>query len=547
MKNKLLSQFNALPEDEQTILLALAVILIPIGQTTLLQLLKSSGCVDAATANKVAAPLKARLSKTDLVEFGSDGWRCNEGIADELMKIAVKKEVFFNKLATAVLSTYNPYISYRLTLLNDLKQLRIFLYQGKVEEFTNSLNKIAAYFPEHLNKIFDRLFFNDFDEQWFSELHEGIRFVALKYYLSINQEKLTDCSLQYQLLEKQFSTLPDKVIRHTLIEYRLLRGNFENVEEWLAKESSAQDFKLLGALRFLQNRNNDAIECFERCISETKKETRKRNIVITGLYGQFYHLALLKSRNAVNLNVLKKQLELAIKNYNDSFNQTNFRLLDGLMVYQAQTTIDKTHYLLVKQTSKINPYEQLFQALLLYWLDGIELILKIDKSFLSTLTNFCKQAHQFGYKWYAVVSALLLDRLGHADKQCLQIAALYKGSPLGDIIDLLPRVETWERALNALAQLNAIKKETEVVNKEARLIWLFSLNNDQFSLMPREQKLGKNGRWTKGKAIALKRLKEDLVEFDYLTEQDRQICMRIEVEMEYEYYGYRPKEVYVLG
>jgi SNF2 family DNA or RNA helicase len=185
---------------------------------------------------------------------------------------------------------------------------------------------------------------------------------------------------------------------------------------------------------------------------------------------------------------------------------------------------------------------------LLYWLDGVDLKLKKDKAFLSTLADFSKQAHQFGYKWYAVVSALLLERLGHADKQCLQIAALYKGSPLGDIIDLLPRVESWERALNALAQLNALKKDTpESVNRESRLIWLFSLNNNEFNLIPREQKLGKNGRWTKGKAIALKRLKEDLAEFDYLTEQDRQICMRIEVEMEYEYYGYRPKEVYLLG
>jgi hypothetical protein len=174
-------------------------------------------------------------------------------------------------------------------------------------------------------------------------------------------------------------------------------------------------------------------------------------------------------------------------------------------------------------------------------------MLKIDKNFLSTLAGFCKHAHQNGYKWYAVVSSLLLDRLGFADKKCVQIAAFYKGSPLGDIIDLLPRIESWERALNALAQLNEIKKETLPVEQQSRLIWLFSLHHEEFSLMPREQKMGKNGRWTKGKAVALKRLKENLSEFDYLTEQDYQICKNIDVEMEYEYYGYRPKEVYVLG
>lgn len=548
MKNKLLSQFNALPEDEQTIILALAVILIPIGQTTFQQLLKSSACVDAATANKVASSLKVKLAKTELVEFSHEGWRCNEKIADELLKIAAKKTVFFDKLATAIINHHNPYISYRLTLLNELKLLRIYVYQGNVEKFVNSLNYVAEYFPSHLNKIFDRLFFAEFDEAWFEKLHEGIRFAALKYYLVANQDKLADCSFQYQLLEKYFADSKEQAIRQTLIHYRLLRGNFENAEEWLNQQPSYQDYQLLGALRFLQNRHQEALEYFELGINEFKKETRKRNIALTGLVGQFYHLSLLKTRSAVNFNLLKKQLEFSVKNYSDSLNHTNLVLLEGLKIYQAQLTLDKAHYLLTRQSVKTNdPYNHLFHALVLYWLDSMDVMLKTDKNFLTALAGYSKQAHQFGYKWYAVVSSLLLEKLGHADKQCLQVAALYKGSPLGDIIHLLPRVESWERALNALAQLSETKKDIATVNKESRLIWLFSLQHDQFSLMPREQKLGKNGRWTKGKAVALKRLKEDLADFDYLSEQDRQICMRIEVEMEYEYYGYRPKEVYVVG
>ncbi len=549
--NKLLSQFHALPEDEQTILLALAVVLMPIGQSAFAQLLNRSGCVESSIAGKVAAPLKARLSKTELVQFGTDGWRCNEEIAEDLMKLAVKKEFFFNKLANEIINSPNHsyMIPYRLTLLNELKRLRIFLYQGRVVEFSSSLDKINASFPDHTNKIFDRLFFKEFDQEWFSSLDDGIRFVALSYYLSLNQEKLADCSFQYELLEKYFADFNDEKVQQTLIAYRLLRGNFENAEDFLSKNVSMPNLKLLGALRFLQNRNQESIEHYERCIVEFKKESRKRNIVLSGLYGQFYHLSLLKSRSAVNLSVLKKQLEIAIKNSSDNFSYTNLMLLDTLMVYQAQTSIEKTHFLLTKQTSKVNAaYELLFQALFLYWLDSVDLMVKKDKTFLSHLAEYSKKAHQFGYKWYAVVSSLLLDRVGYVDKQCLQIAAFYKGSPLGDIIDLLPRVESWERALNALSQLNAVKKDMpELVNKESRLIWLFSLNHDEFELMPREQKLGKNGRWTKGKAIALKRLKEDLSDFDYLTEQDKEICMRIEVEMEYEYYGYRPKEVYLVG
>ncbi len=554
MKNsKLLSQFNALSEDEQLIVLALSVILMPMGQSVLTQLLKRSGCVDAKVADKITPTLKAKLNKTDLVQINHEGWRCREEAAEDLIKIAVKKEDFFNKLAAEVIKSSPPsyFIQSRFTLLNELKFLRIYLYLGKFEEFLFTLEKIHNSFPEHLNKIFDRLFFKDMDQEWFLQLHEGIRFTALNYYLYANQDGLIDCSLQYQLLEKYFSDSTDKYVQRDLIAQRLLRGNFENAEEWLNKEPSGQQLKLLGALHFLQNRNDEAIEYYDRYIAEFKKESRKRSVIITGLYGEFYYLALLKSRTAANLNSLKKQLELFRKANADIFSFINLMLEEALLVYQAQLTLDKADFLFPKYNAALktqNPYSVLFQTLFLYWLDGLDLLVKKHPDFLSHLGNFCKQAHQCGYKWYAVVSSLLLERVGHSDKQCLQIAALYKGSPLGDIIDLLPRVESWERALNALSQLNALKKDTqELANRESRLIWLFSLHHDQFSLMPREQKMGKNGRWTKGKAVALKRLKEDLADFDYLSEQDKQICMRIEVGLEHDYYGYRPREVYLVG
>jgi hypothetical protein len=550
MNPKLISQYNALDKDEQMIIMALSVVLMPIGQTVFAQLLRNSDCLPAGIINKIAPPLKAKLSKTDLVHFNSEGWRCNEEIAEYLIKQAVKHEIFFHKLANTVLRHNNLYIAYRYQLLDQLRELRIYLYLGEVEKFIYCLNKIADNFPSHLNKIFDRLFFTDFDTEWFAQLHEGIRFIALKYYLYINQEKLADCSLQYQLLEKYFSESTNQEYRYSVIEYRLLRGNFDNVEDWLKDDNSAHALRLLGAARFLQNRNNEAIECFTNGLSLAKKETRKRNLVISGLHGQFYHLALLKSRDPLHLNNLKKHLEMYVKNYSDAFNESNIRLLEGLAVYQAQLAIDKSRYLLSEPGARVNiAYTHLFHVLLLYWLDAVELKLNNDKKFLINLADFCKQAHQNGYKWYAVVSSLLLERLNYSDKQCTQIAALYKGSPFADIIDLLPRVETWERALNALAQLNAVKSSNvETVQKESRLIWLFSLEADgDFELVPREQKLGKNGRWTKGKAVALKRLKEELAEFDYLTEQDKKICMRIETDLEYEYYGYRPREVYYAG
>jgi len=150
-----------------------------------------------------------------------------------------------------------------------------------------------------------------------------------------------------------------------------------------------------------------------------------------------------------------------------------------------------------------------------------------------------------GYAWYAVVSSSLLQRLDYKNEPCRQIAQQYLQSPFNEIIDLLPQVSAWQRALDALTQLTS--EPVASVEKELRLIWSLSLVNNEVVLEPKEQRLGKSGRWTKGRPIALKRLYHDMAEFDYLSEQDRRICAHIELEKEPAYYGYSSKEFYTLS
>ena len=45
--------------------------------------------------------------------------------------------------------------------------------------------------------------------------------------------------------------------------------------------------------------------------------------------------------------------------------------------------------------------------------------------------------------------------------------------------------------------------------------------------MPREQTLNAKREWSKGRPIALKRLKSNPDEFGYLTPQDQRICTQI--------------------
>ena len=546
MKNKLLALFNALSNDEQSIVLALSVIYAPITQTGLQVLLRTTACFDKKIIALIDRPLREKLQKSNLMVITQDGWRGNDDIAELLMRRALE-EPWFNKLAQLLIAEPNYYSS-RISVFHAIKQLRIFLYQGNESAFAANIQRFHTEYPQQFAVNINKIFFNDYDADWFLSLSDNIKFHVLKYFLLDSRVYLTDVSVYYQLLEQFFGAVksdnPDIV--HTVIEQRFLRGNTDDAEIWLGDDSSAEGLKLLATLRFLQNRNEDALELFNAALKALKKETGKRNISIDGLHGYFFNLALLKSRNLKNLLLLKQQTQITLKLawQNEGFYLLNLILLDAVEIYQGKATSEHSVYLL--KTNKL-AYERLFQALLLYWIGEIEAVAgnAQNSGFLADLAEYCQQAQGLGYGWYAAVSSALLQRLDYKNEPCREIAQLYLQSPFNDLIDLLPQVSKWQRALDALTQLTA--EPLTVVQKDLRLIWSLSLNNNVVTMAPKEQSLGKSGRWNKGKPIALKRLYHDMADFDYLSEQDRRICAHIDIEKEPAYYGYSAKEFYTLS
>ncbi|MCK5070667.1 MAG: DEAD/DEAH box helicase, partial [Desulfocapsa sp.] len=83
---------------------------------------------------------------------------------------------------------------------------------------------------------------------------------------------------------------------------------------------------------------------------------------------------------------------------------------------------------------------------------------------------------------------------------------------------------------------------------KSRLIWLVTFYDDEYyeeiKISPRLQKLNKSGKWSKGRAVALKTL-HNHQKLDYLSDQDRMICNGIKIEYESTGYYYGSKKVYV--
>ena len=95
-------------------------------------------------------------------------------------------------------------------------------------------------------------------------------------------------------------------------------------------------------------------------------------------------------------------------------------------------------------------------------------------------------------------------------------------------LDLVQHSESWERAL---ADLQGLVKPKAAVHRQGRLAWWVWKDPDArapYAIEPREQRLDARGQWTRGKAIAMKRLKEEGRAYDFLLPQDQAVisCIR---------------------
>ncbi|MCK5353616.1 MAG: hypothetical protein KAJ63_00745, partial [Methyloprofundus sp.] len=545
----LLQKFHKLAEAEQQILLSLAILFSPVGQTRLQEILRALDCVDPRACKLIAKPLREKLLKQGLIEQNQFGWRCaTGGISELLMRIALQTQPdLFSRLANFSLSS-REYVAQPYQLVDKVRCLRLFLYLGDNERFEQQLREIEDKFYNDVISVFNLLFFSNFDKAWFDSLNSHLKTFVLSRYAHYGVFGLENIGFPLQQLQEsiQLGEPSAEASSLALAEYNIILGDTQNIAELIKGDFSVQGLSLKGSLCFIENSNNEALENYAAAIQLIKKQTRKRNVCLPGIHGYFFNLALFKDREPESLSLLRNQLNILAKSKEeDEFENINRRLLEAVNVYQGQVhSLEYTSHI-VRAFSR--PYDMLFHALILYWLDSIAIATDFDAKFLGTFKKYCLQAEQVGAIFYTAVSATLLEKLGIKDSKIKRLAIKYKHLPCIHLVDLLPQVEKWERALQALTQINAPAMGSGAAGQaKSRMVWILTLDGNDATLEPREQKIGKTGRWTKGRPVALKRLVYERETFDYLTEQDKRICHQIEVEQETNYYGYGRTEYYSL-
>ena len=554
MNKKRLKSFEKLSENEQGILIALAVIFIPIRQGYFQELLKRSGCVPADAANAIGKPLREKLLDLDLIALTKIGWwYCQYDIADLLLQKAIDRPEFMQRLESLV-NSHTSFMPDEFDYEKSIRMLRIYFYQKKEKEFLKERKRIWNSNLAHLTRFYQQIFETNFQFQYLEALPASMRLEMLMDYLLTQQLQIQDHKLLFQWLTSTFLTIK-KPGKHVVDDYaaiNLIRGDIEGLEEWLSKSDGSYKEALVGMLRFIQNRNDDSIQHFQQSLKLLRKETGKRNVGLGGYLGFFFNLALLRSQTNENLELLRKQLKSALNatGYDADFFALEIRLHQVLDIYQAKMQMDNPNNLALFKIDAVAPYSLLFQFLMLFWLNKTDKTVKKNADKIILLNEYTQAADANDYFWFAAVSSNLLERIGSAEPDTLEIAQKYHDSPFNGIIDLIPRVEQWKRALNALTSIAEQHKpggEVPVHLNQRRMVWLIELDRQGYvELHPREQRLGKNGQWSIGRPVAVKRLRSEPDTFNYLTEQDRRICSQIEMDYEEDYYSYYRREIFVL-
>ncbi|MDX2505829.1 MAG: DEAD/DEAH box helicase [Gammaproteobacteria bacterium] len=337
-----------------------------------------------------------------------------------------------------------------------------------------------------------------------------------------------------------------------LLAQQYLRSAEFSQAEWIlsAYSNSWIALAIQAKIKTMKGDFDDAIAQYQQALSIKKKSTRKRETYIPNEEGIFYILALLAKNKPAETQLARQALTLPCKESDDPL----FHLLNELVnVITDNIDWEETHSLRWDSPGLGADYI-LFWSLCRCWLRK-----KISNTGVVYLKNASQKAKNSGYYWYYIETQLILSKISPSSvvDPGLKVDPEVKTKKLSNdslgwtpLIDLIRPLEKWQKVLSslqAISQPPGASRSSDMVavsEKTSRMTWRIQFYGNDCVLHPKEQVMGKTGKWSAGRSVSLERLHEESNSIDYLTDQDRQMCLRIESEVEYQRYGRYLKTYY---
>ena len=183
---------------------------------------------------------------------------------------------------------------------------------------------------------------------------------------------------------------------------------------------------------------------------------------------------------------------------------------------------------------------RLFEGLLGCWLDSFMVFEEEERA--EALLEFGRRADASGYRWLAAECFTVLRRIERLHARGGKVwrrvpareAELRADLGPETLVSLIEPAKDWEYPLREIEKVaQSVRRKrgragTRASPRAQRLVWVLGSGHfGETTFQPRQQVASKSGKWSKGRAVALKRLAEEAGKMDFLTDQDRRVAAGI--------------------
>lgn len=556
--------YNKLPKLHRSLLQLLSIVYAPVAATPLASCAHRVGINDPKDGESFTLhslrPILVDLIHAEFLEGSQGKYHCPASVRETILLSSIDEGVF-EAYSNQVLSSFSATESFGRILWQSIEHgishARIFLFQGKTEKLDHTLELLheryqyrdselvsPGFYPATFGSPANKKLLAALSDQMFS-----VVFIGLAEY-SLN--KMHDQSDLWDLLLEREKDIPNlQSFKFFLLEpqasYSLFAGKNDffpelpervKYEDGLLKDKLQYDdrhvfWQIANSARQLIHGNSEgSLQAYENALEVFREVYNKRKgttVVFATEFEKFYLLALLASGDKAHLNLAQKILK---KLESD----TDYEILSA---YAETLSTGIFNFSLPLKSLQNSRLSVIFYSLIKYWLGQ-----KISDGVQEILEEKYQQAKRGKYDWLQAEYAHALGLFAEDESQRLDYQkdakALHQEINSTTLFDLVKPQAEWERALNAMNQLVSPEKSSSVSDDVERIVWMLDTDRyNEYTLTPKLQKKTNKGNWTKGRNIALKRLKKEQHELPPLSEQDLDLVAAIYEQPDYDAYYHR--------
>ncbi|MEN9610317.1 MAG: hypothetical protein RLZZ628_1131, partial [Bacteroidota bacterium] len=443
-----------------------------------------------------------------LMTIGKSQYRISPTFSNFLLDETFQKDEDSILLMQCVRTTEPPVALYFMRgdkqhLYRVLKEMHFYYYQDRLEPFQNHWNTIFQYHNASFTQIGDlvEVFFPKLmDKSRINKCPPKIRTFLLKNILFESKLLLTSNN-EYQAYVfdhlSDFEPNDREDLAEELAENAMLRGDFERVKVLFPLLSEFAQAFHTAWFELVQDNNTGASIALLNAQKAIRKLSGNSKSPLLHLAALIQYLIWLQGDALASSAKIEANFK-AVTKYHTVYGDNYWHFLAVAMSLKNQKkeaqVIFKEH-----RPSNKTGIHQFFYFLTQFWVDRKA----VDND--ANLIPFYRHLQKNGYNWLASEILAILGVLRPHDEVLQgELEKLLKVLKTKPLVDIVPHVDEWESALNAMIGLSGMKTAVTAKENDSRLVWLLDFESKE--IQPKEQVFGKSG-WSGGRNVALTRVK----------------------------------------